>query len=236
MTDNIHNGTAAWNVNVVYYPEDPQVPLMQNELQARVSQLLQEADQYAQQGEREKAHQSTLKATGIAPDEALAWYSRSRNAPSPEERLMCLSRAYSLNPALPGAKAELRLAVQVLLEQEPFLAYVHETEEFYQARSGLDLLVNIPKNRAFETPYLKKTPGLASPAFRWLTVSLLALLLGGVGAVLLAPLTAFHALRLQGAALSRADRLRLRIVLLLSVMIWLASIPISALFLIRFLP
>lgn len=209
---------------------------MQEELQARVSQLLQEADQYVQQGEREKAHQSTLKATGIAPDEALAWYSRSQTAPSPEERLMCLSRAYSLNPALPGAKPELRAAVQALLEQEPFLAYVHETEEFYQVRSGLDLLVNIPKNRAFETPYLKKSPGLANPAFRWLAASLLALLLGGVGAVLLAPVTAFEALRLHATSPSREDRLRLRIVLVLSVMIWLASIPISALFLIRFFP
>ncbi len=209
---------------------------MQKELEARVSQLLQEADQYIEEGEREKAHQSTLKATGIAPDEAIAWYSRSRTAPSPEERLMCLSRAYSLNPALPGARADLRAAVQGLLEQEPFLAYVHETEEFYQVRSGRDLLVNIPKNRAFETPYLKMTPGLAAPAYRWLAASLLALLLGGVGAVLLAPLAAFQALRLQANSTTPADRLRLRIVLLLAVMIWLASIPISALFLMRFFP
>ncbi len=209
---------------------------MQKELDASVSQLLQEADQYAKEGEREKAHQSTLKATAIAPDEAVAWYSRSRTAPSPEERLMCLSRAYSLNPALPGASADLRAAVQALLQREPFLAYVHETEEFYQVRSGLDLLVNIPKNRAFETPYLKMTPGLVDPAFRWLAASLLALLLGGVGAVLLAPVTAFQALRLQATSTSPADRLRLRIVLLLAVMVWLASIPVSALFLIRFFP
>jgi hypothetical protein len=207
---------------------------MRKELQPDITQLLEEADRFAQQGEREKAYQSTLRASNLAPDDAVAWYSRSRVAPSPEEQLMCLSRAYSLNPGFQDAKQDLRIAVQALLLHEPFLAYVHETEAFYQVRSGLDLLINIPKNRVFEQPFLEKAPGLASPAFRWLAASLLALLLGGVGAVLLAPLTAFQALRLQTFSPSPADRLRLWIVLVLSLMIWMASIPVSWLFLIRF--
>jgi hypothetical protein len=209
---------------------------MQKRLQTEVSQLLEEVGQLAQQGEREKAYQSSLKATSMAPDEPLAWYLRSQAAPSPEERLMCLSRAYSLDTAFPDAKKELRTAVQTLLKQEPFLAYVHETEEFYQVRSGRDLLVNIPKNRAFEKPYLQKTPEFSRPAFRWLSISLLALFLGGVGALLLAPITAFQALRLQAASPSRGDRMRLWIVFILSVIIWLASIPISWLLLIRLYP
>src|SRR6266498_4665797 len=161
---------------------------MQKKLQPEVSQLLEEVGHFAQQGEREKAYQSSLKATRIAPDEPRAWYLRSQAASSPEEQLMCLSRAYSLDTAYPDAKKELRTAVQALLKQEPFLAFVHETEEFYQVRSGRDMLVNIPKNRSFEQPYLQKAPGLARSAFRWLSLSLLALFLGGVGAVLLAPI------------------------------------------------
>jgi hypothetical protein len=209
---------------------------MQKKLQTEVSQLLEEVGQLAQRGEREKAYQFSLKATKIAPDEPRAWYVRSQAASSPEEQLMCLSRAYSLDTAYPDAKKELRIAVQALLKQEPFLAYVHETEEFYQVRSGLDLLINIPKNRAFEIPYLKKAPGPARPAFVWLSLSLLALFLGGAGAVLLAPITAFQALRLQASSPSRRDRIRLWIVLILSVIIWLVSIPISYLLLIRFYP
>src|SRR5690349_15060831 len=161
---------------------------MQKKLQAEVSQLLEEVGQLAQHGDREKSYQSSLKATSLAPDEPLAWYLRSQAAASSEEQLMCLSRVYSLDPNFPGVKTELRTAVQTLLKQEPFLAYVHETEAFYQVRSGRDLLINIPKNRTFETPYLQRAPGLARPAFRWLTLSLLALLLGGVGAVVLAPI------------------------------------------------
>ena len=209
---------------------------MQKKLQSEVSQLLEEAGQFAQQGKREKAYQSSLKATSVAPEQPLAWYLRSQNAPSVEEQLMCLSRAYSLDPAFPDTRKELRVAVQALLKQEPFLAYVHETEELYQVRSGRDLLINIPKNRAFEKPYLQKDPGPLRPAFRWLYLSLFALLLGGLGAILFAPITAFQALRLQSSSLSRSDRVRLWVVLILSLMIWLASIPISWLLLIRFFP
>ena len=209
---------------------------MQEEPRTEISQLLEEVGQLVQRGEREKAYQSSLRATRLAPDEPLAWFLRSQSAPSAEEQLMCLSRAYSLDPAFLDAKKELRGAVRALLKQEPFLAYVHETEEFYQVRSGRDLLVNIPKNRIFETPYLRRAPGLAKPAFRWLSLSLLALFLGGVGAVLFAPIAAFHALRLQTSAPTDGERVRLLIVFILAVIIWLAAIPISWLLLIRFYP
>ena len=207
---------------------------MEKKLQTEVSQLLDEVGQLAKSGEREKAYQSSLKATTVAPNEAVAWYLRAQNAPSTEERLMCLSRAYSLNPNHLETKENLRTAVQTLLKQEPFLAYVYETEEFYQVRSGRELLINIPKNRTFEIPYLKKKPGLTQPAFRWLSLSILALFLGGVGAVLFAPIAAFQALRLQATVPSRGDRVRLWIVLILSMLIWLIAIPISWLLLIRF--
>jgi len=209
---------------------------MQNELQSKVSRLLEDAEQSVQQGNRQKAYRSSLKATSLAPNEPLAWYLRSQASASPEEQLMCLSRAYSLNPAFPDARKELRAAVQALLKQEPFLAYVHETEELYQVRSGLDVLVNIPKNRVFERPYLKKDPGPLRPAYRWLYLSLFALLLGGVGAFLLAPITVFQALRLRSLTTPGGDRVRVWVLLSLSAVIWLASIPLSLLLLIRFLP
>jgi hypothetical protein len=209
---------------------------MQNELQTQLSRLLEEAERSVRQGKREMAYQSSLKATSLAPDEPLAWYLRSQTAPSTEEHLMCLSRAYSLDPSLMEARKELRTAVHNLLKQEPFLAYVHETEELYQVRSGLDMLINIPKNRAFEKPYLQKDPSPLKPAFTWLYLAFLGLLLGGVGAVLLAPVAAFQVLRLQSQPLSRADRIRLWIIMILSILVWLASIPISWLLLIRFYP
>ena len=209
---------------------------MDMKLQSEVSQLLEKAGTLAQQGKREKAYEASLRATTLAPGESLAWYIRSQNAPSREEQLMCLSHAYSLAPDHTETKKELRMAVHTLLKQEPFLAYVYETEQFYQVRSGRDLLINVPKDRTFETPYLKRKPGLAQPAFRWLSLSLLALFLGGVGAVLFAPIAAFQALRLQTSAPTDGERVRLLIVFILSVLIWLVAIPISWLLLIRFYP
>ncbi|HJS18650.1 MAG TPA: hypothetical protein VJ785_07865 [Anaerolineales bacterium] len=209
---------------------------MEKKLQTEISQLLEEAGTFAEQGKREQAYQACLKATSIAADEPMAWYLRSQTAPSTEERLMCLSRAYSLDPDDQETKKELRSAVHTLLKQEPFLAYVYETEQFYQVRSGRELLVNIPKNRTFEIPYLKKKPGITQPAFRWLSLSIAALFLGGVGAVLFAPVAAFQALRLHASAPSEAERARLLIVFLLAVIVWLAAIPISWLLLIRFYP
>jgi hypothetical protein len=45
---------------------------MQKQLQTEVSHLLEEAGQFARQGKREKAYQSSLRATGLAPDEPRA--------------------------------------------------------------------------------------------------------------------------------------------------------------------
>lgn len=209
---------------------------MQSELPVQVSQLLEEAERSAQQGQREQAYQASLRATTMAPDAPRAWYLRARNAPSHEEQLMCLSRAYALDTNRFEAKTELRTAIQELLKKEPFLAYVYETHELYQVRSGRDLLINIPKNRTYETPYLRRTPGPVEASYRWLYLSLLGLLLGGVGAVLLAPIAVFQVLRLQSMPLSKADRVRGWIIFTFSIAIWLLSIPISWLLLIRLLP
>ena len=209
---------------------------MPEQPQSMISQLLEESAQLIQRGDREKAYQSSLKATSLAPDEPRAWYLRSQSAPSTEEQLMCLSRAYSLDSTTPETRKELRTAIHRLLKQEPFLAYVYETDKYYQVRSGRELLINVPKDRAFEIPFLQKKPGLAKPAFWWLSLTLIALALGGVGAVLLAPITVFQVLRLQAASPAQSDRIRLWIVLILSVIIWLIAIPISWLFLIRFYP
>ncbi len=98
------------------------------------------------------------------------------------------------------------------------------------------MLINIPKSRAFETPYLERDPGPARLAYRWLNISLLGLLLGGVGAVLLAPITIFQVLQLQATPLYRSDRIRLWVILMIAVFIWLIAIPVSWLLLIRLFP
>ena len=99
---------------------------MSKKLKSEVSQLLEEVGQLARRGEREKAYQSSLKATSLAPDEPLAWYLRSQTAPSTEEQLMCLSRAYSLDPNDDATKKGLRSARRCL----PRVRWMDTAEDF----------------------------------------------------------------------------------------------------------
>lgn len=207
---------------------------MQKELHTTVSRLLETADQATQQGNREKAYRTSLKVTHLAPDDPSGWFLRSKTAPSKEEQLVCLSRVYSLEPGFPPAKGEMYAALRSLIKVEPSLAYVDETRELYQVRGGMDLLLNVPKNRSYHEHYARRKPGPLRGAYSWLNMALLTLFLGGVGAFFIAPLTALRALVLQRHVRARRDRARVVVVLFLSVLIWIVSIPLGVLFLIRF--
>lgn len=207
---------------------------MQNELQTRISQLLDDAEKALQQGKREKAYRASLKVTDLAPEEPAGWYLRSKTAPSQEEQLVCLSRVYSLKPDFPPAKGEMYAALQSLIKKEPSLAYVDETRDLYQVKSGMDLLLNIPKNRSYDELYLKRTAGPLKAVYSWLNMTLLTLFLGGVGAFFIAPLTALRVVLLQRRIRERRDRVRLLVILILSTLIWIASIPLGLLFIIHF--
>jgi len=207
---------------------------MQNELRNKVSRLLEDAEQAAQQGKREKAYRASLKVTDLAHDEPLGWYLRSKTAPSQEEQLVCLSRVYSLEPDFPPAKGEMYTALRSLTKKEPSLAYVDENRDIYQVKSGLDLLLNVPKNRSYDEPYLRRTAGPLKGAYTWLNMAILTLFLGGVGAFFIAPITILRTLLLRKHVRERRDRIRLLVILTLSALIWIASIPLSLLFLIHF--
>jgi hypothetical protein len=208
---------------------------MQNdEIQITISRLLEDAKQAVQQGKREKAYRSSLKVTDLAPDEPLGWYLRAKTAPSQEEQLVCLSRVYSLKPDFPPAQGEMYIALRDLIKKEPSLAYINETKELYQVKSGMDLLLNIPKNRPTAEHYLRRAVSPLKSAYSWLTMALLTLFLGGVGAFFIAPLSALRALLLLVKIRERPDRFRLLVVLSISVLIWVISIPLSLLFLIHF--
>jgi hypothetical protein len=103
-------------------------------------------------------------------------------------------------------------------------------------RSGRDLLINIPKSRAFEIPYLQKPSGPVQPALKWLYLAFIGLLLGGVAALIFASIAVFQSLRLLTSPLQPGDRVRVWIVLALSGLTWFVALPISWLFMIRLFP
>lgn len=201
-----------------------------------VTKLIEEAQSLANDGKQDHAYQLSLKATQLFPRDIGAWHFRASTAPSLEERLVCLSRVYSLDPNFLHAKENMHQALQALLRQEPSLAYLDENEQLYRVKSGLELFINVPKYRSNQEMRPREVASPTRSAFRWLNLALVGFILAGLGALLLAPVAAFKALKLQWQPLGRKDRIRSLIVLVLSTFLWIAALPFTALFLLHFLP
>jgi hypothetical protein len=199
-----------------------------------IARILKNAETLADKGQGENAYRDSLNATNLAPHDPQAWYLRAKTAPSLEEQLICLSRVCSIDPSFQAAREELHQALRALLKRESSLAYLKETDDLYQVKSGFDLLINVPKNRVFEEPYLRRKPGPVEPAIRWLHLALFALPLGGIGAFFIAPIVILKSLLYQLRSFSHRDRVRALVLLLISILIWLISIPLSLIFLIHF--
>lgn len=192
-----------------------------------VDLLLAEAQDYTEQGQREQAYQLSLKATQIAPEDIDAWLLRADTAASLEEKLVCLSRLNAINPNWAPARERTYYALKDLLHQEPFLAYIDETDDLYRVKSGLELYLNVPKARAVPEAYPAPKSGTLQSTYRWLAFALLGLLFGGIGALFLAPMAAIKAFLLLLKPLTRRDRVRAFVAMGASVMIWLAALPLG---------
>ncbi len=202
-------------------------------LGSKSANLLAEARRYAELGNRDKAYGLSLEATQKSPEDLEAWHLRANNAPSLEEKLYCLSRVYALDPYYPRAKSSMYSALRDLIRQEPFLGYIDETDTLYRIKSGLELYLNVPKSRAIQETYQASRSSLMKPTYILLSLAILGLLFGGIGAVFLAPLAIISAFLLQFRPLNRGDRTRSLIALLLGLLVWLVALPFGFLFLIH---
>jgi hypothetical protein len=195
-----------------------------------VENLLAEAEYLVSQGDRNQAYQYCLEATRKAPRKMQAWLWRADTAASLEEKMMCLSRLCALNPHFLPARQKMYATLSDLLHREPFLAYIDETQDLYQVRSGLDIYLNVPKSRAIPEKYPAARPEALKSIYNWLLLSMIGLLLGGVGAVFLAPIAAAKTFMLQLKPQPHSDQVRTLVALLLAVLIWLAAFPLGVLF------
>ena len=127
------------------------------------------------------------------------------------------------------------LLVQELLGKDPFLLYIEETDELYHVRHGTELDLRVRKNRSLPEPFPARRPALLQKAYRWLWMACLGLLIAGLGAMVFATLAAAAALGLNLHPISRADRIRSLVVLLLSGALWLGGLLLSAIMLLHVL-
>jgi hypothetical protein len=195
-----------------------------------VTTLLAAIETATHQGERQQAYQLSTAATRLAPRDAEVWLRRAETAPTPQETFLCLCRALLLDPKHSVAQQRLYDSLQHQLRQDAFLAYIDESDTFYRVRTGAGQPIIIPKSRTASTPY---SPSPLQPAFHWLRWALIGLLLAGLGTLVCAPIAIALALRAWQQPLSRADSVRLRIVLLMAVALWCCAIVLSLLLLIH---
>jgi hypothetical protein len=123
--------------------------------------------------------------------------------------------------------------VQKLLNEDPFLLYIDETDALYHVRHSTDLELLVHKGRSLPEPFPAMRPALMQKAYRWLWMACLGLLFAGIGAMVFATLAAAAAIGLNFQPIPRADRIRSLLVLLLSGALWLGGLLLGAILLLH---
>jgi len=198
-----------------------------------LSEILRAAEGAARRGDRRRAYQLSLEATQIAPREINAWLIRAETASSIEESAACLNQANALLPSGAEVKQKTYQLVQKLLNQDPFLLYLAESEHLYHIRSGEQLSLSVPKDRSVPEPYPAERPALLQTAYRWLWMALIGLLLAGLGAMVFAPLAAVAAIGLYLRHPSKSIRIKSLVVLILAGSLWLCGLLLCVILLVH---
>jgi hypothetical protein len=118
-----------------------------NEPNHIVKDLLAESDKAIREGNSQEAFKLSVRATELAPTSIEAWLLRATLAPSLGERLICVNRLNELAPGYQDRYKVAFFALKELLDKNPYLAYLEETDELYRVAST-DHVLSIPKKRA----------------------------------------------------------------------------------------
>ena len=125
-------------------------------------------------------------------------------------------------------------AMSMRLKKVSYLRYEGEDDQVYVLSDGSAAPLIVPKNRAVPETFARQRSQPLAPAFRLLIVAFLGLAPAGLGTLVLAPLAALWAIALLlTRRLSRADRIRVLVVLGVAAALLSLAIPLSRLFLAR---
>ena len=220
----------------MYKPRKREAALIDNKPSYRVNDLLAEGEKAIRAGNSQYAYKLSVQATQIAPESIEAWLLRATLAPSLEERIICVNRLNELAPGYQDRYNVAFYALKELLDRNPYLAYLEETDELYRVAST-DHVINISKKRAPVDPYPpeESTSRPLRAAYRWLNMAIMGLLLAGIGAVLFAPLAALAAIRAQPSIQSHSEQVSSTIVLVLAFVLFIVGVLFSLLLILHWL-
>lgn len=195
----------------------------------RVADLLSESKKAIREGNTQYAYELALKATQTAPENLEAWLLRATLAPSIEERIVCINRLNELEPDYQDRYNLAYFALKELLDQNPFLAYLEETDELYRVINADRLVMSIPKKRAAAGASLVEPPGQLKEAYRLLVMAILGLFTAGIGTLIFAPLAAMAAVQAGSTLRSHSDRMKSTVVLILACLLLIVGSVFSIL-------
>jgi|RhiMetdeSRZDD1v2_1073273.scaffolds.fasta_scaffold59990_3 hypothetical protein len=203
-----------------------------HDLGLRTEDLIGESEKAIREGNRERAYQLILQVIQIAPDNIDAWLSCVTLAPSLAERVFCVNHLNELAPGYQDRHDIAFFALKELFDEKPYLAYLAETDELYRVINTDRVVLNIPKKRARFEPYppVQPTAGPLRLAYRWLILSMVGLLVAGIGTVVFAPMAAVAAIRADQSPGTRAERGKATVVFLVSVGLFMIGVIFLILF------
>ena len=208
-----------------------------NNASKRLTDLLAESEKAIQEAKPRRAYELAVQATQAVPESIEAWLLRATLAPSLDARIASVNR---LNELAPGYQDKYNLAfyaLKELLDKDPFLRYLEETDELYRVINAKRVVLSIPKKRApvNAPPPDQAPPSTLNGAYRLLTLAILGLLLAGIGTVIFAPLAAFTALRAQNTIQSHSEQINSTVVLIVAFGLFVIGVLLSILFILHWL-
>lgn len=188
-----------------------------------ITEILLETEKASREGNHQHAYELSVQATHIAPENVEAWLLRLAVAPSFDERVACVNR---LNELVPNYRDRYNLAYftqKELLDRNPFLAYLEETDELYRVRNGNGTLVSIRKKRTADSTPSELSSDVRA-AYGWLILAIVGLLSAGIGTFIFAPLAALSAIQAGRRPHSQSDWVNSVIVLTLAIFFFLLGL------------
>lgn len=199
-----------------------------------IDQLFTEIEEARREGNSQHAYELSVQATQNEPDNAQAWWLRLGLSTSFEERLNCLNRLNELAPQHSDTYNLGYFTLKELIDKNPFLAYLGETQDLYRVMNGNHVMVSIQKNRsaANDSPPDRSNSPLRG-AYTWLVFALAGLLLAGAGTLIFAPVAAWAAVRARRSNLSPADHVKSGVVFSAAILLFLLGSIFTFLFILH---
>lgn len=203
--------------------------LADHEPSQTLAKILAQMEEAIRDRKRNLAYELSLQATQVAPNDPYVWFLRASLAPSLEERVLSVNRLNELDPDFKDRHHVVFFTLQELFENDPYLAYLEESEELYRVLRSDRRVLSIPKKRSPASPPPHKRKDELKAAQRWFGFALIGLLFSGLLTLVFAPLAAWSAIQTSRSVRNHTVQVRSAVVVLLSSVLFVIGLFLSVL-------